>query len=157
MRDDLPNNRFLARDIQILERLFGAENIEWPKSGAWVHIKRGFPVVSTAFRLSLSETPLLMFVPPGYGERRGQGAGIEEFYVDPKLKIARGTKGAFQEIPHTYLQVDRRGGAINQRQWRYACVHIDFDPRRHSVVESLTLLKMMFADPWTFERLGEFV
>lgn len=152
MRTDLPKNRFLARDIQILEGLYGRDNIEWPKSGTWVHVKRGFRVHSTKFQLSLSETPLLMFVPEWYGERKGQTAGIEEFYVDPQLKIARTSQ--FEEIPHTYVQIDRRGGTVNQRKWRYACVHIDWDPKRHTIVESLTLLRLMFSDPWAFERLG---
>ncbi len=152
MRTDLPKNRRLARDIQILEQTYGSQNIEWPPSGSWIFIKRGFSVASTKYRLSVSETPLLMFVPEWYGERRGQTAGIEEFYVDPKLKIER--DGRFVEIPHTFLQLDRRGGVVNRLQWRYACVHIDWDPTRHTIIDSLTLLRLMFSDPWTFERMG---
>lgn len=145
-RTDLPSNRKLAKDILILEAAFGEDRVFWDSNGEWLQIN-GFHLRSSRFEFSVNPIYILAFVPPGYGERRGNAAGIEEFYVPRDLKVRSGA-GAWQSIPNTHRELDRREGKVVGMQHLYACVHIrDFDPRRHDVVTSLTALQLLLTDP----------
>jgi hypothetical protein len=141
----------LARDVLLAEAAFGREKVHWDRAGRWLQIDH-MPVASPRFGLSLLETYVIIMVPPDYGDRAGLGAGLEEFYVHRDLRIRQ--DGSWVEIPHTYLQVDRRGGAATKLQHRYACVHIDWHPQRDNVFTSLKLLRLMLSDPWRFEQIG---
>ncbi len=158
---DLPANRHLAWDIKLLSQmpgLGGPEAIDWDEHGRWIRL-RHFPLPKGKFGFSASETYLDIMVPADYGERAGFGAGLEEFYVDRNLKVRVG--GNWVEIPHTYTQLDRRGGRASGLLHRYVCLHIDWCPRPRgrnpnavgdTVLTSLNLLKLMLRDPWTFAK-----
>ena len=152
MRSDLPPNRFVARDILRLEQAYGAEHVFWDERGRWLQLTR-FLLRSPRYAFNREDTYVLMFPPEDYGERAGTGAGIEEFYIHRDLRIRR--NGRWQEIPHTYADIDRRDGAAVGMQHRYACCHIRWDPRRHTVLTSLTMLGLFLGDPWTFENRSE--
>lgn len=167
LRTDLPTTRKLAMDILKLEKAFetgpkprpgwwsGADQnpeehqVFWDRRGRWVQINR-FWLRSSRLEFNINPIYVLAFVPPGYGERRGDGAGIEEFYVPHKLRIRR--KGeAWRMIPNTHAQYDRRGGRVVNLQHLYACVHIrGFDPQQHDIKTSLTALQLLLTDPEAF-------
>ena len=166
-RTDLPTNRKLAMDILKLEKDFeprrksgadrrsGADQnpeehqLFWDRDGRWVQINRWW-LRSRRFEFNINPIYVLAFVPPGYGERRGDGAGIEEFYVPNQLRIRRRGE-AWRLIPNTYAQYDRRGGSVVNLQHLYACVHIrGFDPRKHDITTSLKALQLLLTDPEAF-------
>ena len=151
MRSDLPENRVLRRDVLILEELYGLSGVHWDRVGGWVQVDH-FPISSSRYELSHKSTYVVLMVPEDYGERAGVGAGLEECYVDRDLRIKTGA--SWVEVPHTHVQLDRRGGAAVRIQHRYACVHVDWDPSRDNVLTSLKLLRLMFDDPWTFAKIG---
>ena len=154
-RSDLPQNRYLARDVLCLERTYGrhygVESVHWDREGRWLQIDH-FALGSAHYRFNLAETYVVIMAPPDYGERAGMGAGLEEFYIHKDLRIRRGN--GWEEIPHTYEQIDRRGGAATALRHRYACCHIDWRPRRHTVITSLEVLALFLGDPWAFARAG---
>lgn len=149
IRSDLPPNRKLAEEIILLEKTYGKQEVKWDGRGRWVQINR-FRLRSSHFEFNVNPIYILAFVPPGYGERRGDGAGIEEFYVPRDLRMRR-PGGAWQTIPNTYKQYDRRGGRAVNMEHLYACVHLrSFDPRRHGIDTSLAALQMLLTDPEAF-------
>jgi hypothetical protein len=149
VRNDLPPNAKLARDIIAMERAFGPDQVFWDSLGRWIQINR-FWLRSSKIEFNMNPIYVVAFVPADYGERKGDGAGIEEFYVPHQLRIRRPGR-AWQQVPNTHTDVDRRGGKAVGRQHLYACVHIrSFDPRRHDIATSLTALQLLLTDPEAF-------
>lgn len=151
VRTDLPRHRQLRRDIQLLEGRYGPERVFWSSGGAWLMVM-SWALPSRPYRYNLSTTDVLMMVPPGYGERTGAGAGLEEFYISPNLRIMTG--GTWQELPHSFTGMDRQDGAAIARNWRYLCVHTEWNPVRDTALTAMTQLGLVLSDPWSFERLA---
>jgi len=148
-RSDLPANRKFRYDILLLEQAFGPQSVAWDGDGRWFCVEK-VPLRSSRFEFSLNPIYVLGFVPRDYGERSGDGAGIEEFYVPRDLRYRR-QAGAWCQIPNTHLQLDRRNGQVVGAAHLYACVHLrTFDPRRHDVSTSLTALLLLLTDPEAF-------
>lgn len=153
IRADLPRNAALRRDILLAERYYGgAGNVFWDRDGRWVQIPRWQLPRNGHFRFNVASTPILVMVPDGYGEVRGEGHGLEEFYIHPDVRLLK--NAAWVEIPHTYTGVDRRHGAALAQGWRYLCVHTDWNPNRDNILSALNLVALFLSEPWAFERLA---
>lgn len=152
MRTDLPANRFLRRDVQLLERFYGPTRVFWDSRGRWMRVGE-WNLPKGRWGYSHPTTDVLIMVPNAYGELSGQGGGLEEFYIRPDLRILK--SAAWYELPHSYTGVDRRSGGALAQGWRYLCVHTDWDPRRDTVMTAMMQLGLIFADPWAFEELAD--
>lgn len=150
-RTDLPSNRHLRRDIQLLERFYGPQRVFWSAAGRWLMVK-AWALPTKPHRYNLATMDVLMIVPPAYGEVAGSGGGLEEFYVDPNLMILR--NGAWMELPHSFTGLDRQHGEVIGKGWRYLCVHTHWNPHRDTALTAMTQLGLVLSDPWTFERLA---
>jgi len=148
-RTDLPANSRVAQEILLLERLYGPENVFWDRGGRWIQIN-GFAIRSNKRRWSHQSTYIILMVPEDYGERSGIGAGLEECYICPDLRVRQGA--VLVDPPHTYNHIDRRRGAAT-RHHKYWCVHIHWDPRRHDARTTLQMFALFLEDPWAFQRV----
>lgn len=152
MRTDLPQNRGLRRDIQLLERYYrGKDRVDWDIDGQWLRVNR-WVLPAGRFQFNCGTIDVLIMVPSRYGEASGDGTGLEEFYIPQALRIWR--NGRFEELPHSYTGVDRRGGEALRQGWRYLCVHTKWDPKRDTVMTAMIQLGLVFSDPWEFARLA---
>lgn len=153
MRADLPANAAVRRDILLAEQFLGGPaNVFWDQHGRWLQLVR-WPVPRGRFPFNARSTPVLIMVPPGYGELQGREHGLEEFYVHPDLRLL--CNGQWVEIPHSFTHLDRRQGAALGQGWRYLCVHTEWNPRRDNILRAMNLLALCLSDPFTFERLAD--
>ena len=137
-----------ARDVRILFGAFGEKNVYVDSQGRWFMIMN-YHLRSHRYEFSRPVVYLLGFWPRDYGERRGLGAGIEHFYTDKDLRIRRkgAVNSAWCEIPNTWIGMDPAGLQATRKEHMYVCIHLDFDPDRHTVADSLDPVQLMLTDP----------
>lgn len=150
-RTDLPPGRPLRRDIKLLERFYGPARVQWDEAGRWMRVN-GWVLPTRPSHYNVRTTDVLILVPPTYGETSGEDAGLDEFYVRPDLRIWQ--NGSWEELPHSFSTLDRRGGRALEQGWRYLCVHTTWNPHRDTVMTAMTQLGLVLADPWAFKRLA---
>lgn len=119
----IDKNRF-AKDIQLTEKKYEAENVYWAADLSWVRINN--------FRLPdnfrHSKTNILILVPANYGS----GGRFRDIFIDPDLELlAKDGKTYerlgkhlhyFEKYPYQSMKEDMKTQFENNN-WGYLCLH----------------------------------
>ena len=129
----------VRRDIQLSEEVFGSGNIWWANDWSWIKID-GFNLPPN---LNKKKTNCLVIIPDGYG----YGCGLEEFYLDPGLRVRK--KGKWVEIPHVFDDPSSSFNKFSQEGWRWFCIHPVWE-EDDNLLTFLKRVELFLNDPFSF-------
>jgi len=135
--------KIVIRDIKLLQRTFGPQNVWWPPNLAWVRLNN--------YRLpsfyNRPNTDVLIIVPPHYGLAN---IPLEEFYLSKGLRVRakRGTKIAWEKIPHYHTGVYNKYG---QEGWAWYCIHPKSWQQTDNILTFVKLIDFLLQRPFKGE------
>lgn len=135
---------FFNLNIQLLDRCFGKNNVFFGRRTheyseiAWIKVNNfGLPQM-----YNRQSTNILLIIPDGFG----YGAGIHEFYLDPKLRIIK--NGTYLDIPHYYPTEIAPANRFARDGWRYFCLHYQWRTNEDNVLTFLKAVELFLQNPW---------
>lgn len=132
------NLKRLSIEIQVLQKIYGYQNVAFSKKGEWIFIKN-FKLPNGKY--NMNSCSVLIIVPENFDD-----AEVTECYVDKNLKWKAGLLN--KNLPHSY----KDKSPYKDYQW------ICFDPTpgnpsNSGLLDFINTLRTYFTDPWKYQDL----
>ena len=130
------NLKRLGCEIKIMEKIFGYNNISYPKDGSW--IKLNYKLPQHKCKYNLNTITVLIIISGSY-----DSTSVSECYVDRDLRIQKGRK--LEKLPHTH---DKK---YDEQGYNWLCFE---NPDVFvSLLDFLNTLKLYFTDPFEYQEI----
>jgi len=135
----------LRTEISLLERNYGAGNVQWPQDFGWIYVNR---FLLPPGKYNQSACKALVLVPEHYG----YGVPYTDFFVSQGILVQHG--GNWHSLPHYFDRFPYRHlkdnfvSELQSQGWSYLCLHPERWRQSDSILTFLVQAYTFLSDPF---------